>query len=112
MNIPPQYKNAVITEHPGHAEAIKEWMVSELPGVMTFVGPCGTGKTRMLYAIAQNCREPMLWDVPTLVVKTQRGMMLTPDAFNSNKTHIIDVTCLRGLRLSLRIEQGSCHFFY
>ena len=91
MNIPPQYKGAVIADFPEHVEAVAEWMASDLPGLMTLTGPCGTGKTRMLYAIAQQCHDPMGWDVPTLVVKVQRAATLIPDgAYSFHERRIID----------------------
>ncbi len=91
LAIPPQYRNAAIADFPKHVEAVEAWLASDLPGLVTLTGPCGTGKTRMLYAIAQICREPMVWDVPTLIVRVQRAMRLTvQDAFNYNETHLID----------------------
>ncbi len=90
MNIPPQYQSALIADFPEHVETIEAWLEDDLPGLMTFTGPCGTGKTRMLYAIALRCRESMRWDVPTLIVKVQRGAMMVMDAFNQNRTRIID----------------------
>ena len=91
MTIPPQYTAAAITDFPPkHVRKVKKWLASDLPGLMTLTGPCGTGKTRLLYAIAKICKEPMIWDVPTLIVTTQRAMRLTPDAFNQAQTHVID----------------------
>ena len=91
MNIPPQYRTATIEEQPKHMKAIFDWLVADLPGLMTLTGPCGTGKTRMLYAITQKSADPRMWDVPTLVVKTQRAARMVPDgAYSYHEIRRID----------------------
>ena len=91
ITVPPQYRDAAIADFPEHEQAVAEWLASEVPGLMTLTGPCGTGKTRMMYAIAHKCQDARLWDVPTLVVKVQRGATLIDDGvYNIHERRIID----------------------
>ena len=48
--IPAQYHGAAFEDCPEHAEALAAWYRSG-PGLLFLWGPCGTGKTRCLYAL-------------------------------------------------------------
>ena len=91
MLTPPQYQKAEVSDCPRHSKAVMAWLESDLPGLITFTGPAGTGKTHMLYAIAKLCKQPRLWDIPTLCVAIQRAAVMSPDAYNWTERHQLDV---------------------
>jgi len=91
IEIPPQYKTADLADFPEHARIVAEWLGAELPGLLTFTGAAGTGKTRMLYAIARMCPNAKIYIVPMLCAETQRAAFMRPDAYTWAESHPIDM---------------------
>ena len=65
LDIPPQYCGASLSDHK-HGETVREWMNDSLPGLLTFIGNVGTGKTRMLYAVKRMVlgKRYGIWEPP------------------------------------------------
>lgn len=72
--IPKQYANASFSDFPKYEKEVKEWY-SHYEGMLTLCGSPGTGKTRMLYAIAiqatKDGKEPLYFRVPALLKELQ-----------------------------------------
>lgn len=73
-DFPPMYRGAKITDCV-YPENILGWINNPLPGLLTFYGGTGNGKTRLMYAIIAHLRrqgkEIELWQVPALLKHLQ-----------------------------------------
>jgi len=55
-SIPPPYRSACFGDFADAAPTLTAYFDGERPGLLTIIGPCGTGKTRALYAFLLRAR--------------------------------------------------------
>lgn len=80
IGVPPQYEGAKFEDFDRDIEAALQTWCSQPQGVLTILGPVGTGKTRALYAIHRELyrsHRVSLWPAPKLMQRLKMLMNQT-----------------------------------
>ena len=114
---PPMYRGAKLSDC-GFEKEILAWLESPLPGLLTFSGTAGNGKTRMMYAVIAHLRRqgkyPEDWRVAFLLKRLQ--VMCGQDAAEEEKEvkrlcHAEQVLCLDDLGTE-KVTEFTLQDFY
>jgi len=99
LGIPPQYHGASLDDFNPHVgNMLMAFLVDSVGGLLTISGPCGIGKTRLLYACARNLQaNGLAWrklSVPQLVIHLQA---LSGDSMSNAELEIQELQDFQGL---------------